>query len=171
MRGWPADLDGDGTYTFTGTLPPGSYKTKVAHTSWAENYGADGARDGADIGFDVPAEWVQVVFTYDVGTHRLQVSTRSAGTALDLTKARAHWLRRDSSPGTSRSRGRPRYRLHRSQAGDLGVDAEAVTGGSSAPSTHDPAGLPADVLADFLHLAGYEASGSTATPPAACRTS
>lgn len=158
MRGWLKDLDGDGTYTFTGTLPPGSYRTKVAHgLSWAENYGADGVRDGADIGFDVPAGGVQVVFTYDVSTHRLQVSTRSAGTAPDLSKSRAHWLRRDLVAWDVPEPQSGRYRLHWSQAGDLGVDAEAVTGGSSAPLTPDPAGLPADVLADFPHLAGYEA--------------
>ncbi|GAB3018999.1 hypothetical protein GCM10011376_39330 [Nocardioides flavus (ex Wang et al. 2016)] len=158
MRGWLKDLDGDGTYTFTGTLPAGSYETKVAHgLSWAENYGADGARDGANIGFDVPAGGVQVVFTYDVSTHRLEISTRSAGAAPDLTKARAHWLRRDLVAWDVSEPQSRRFRLHWSQAGDLAVDAEAVTGGSSAPLTHDPAGLPEDVLADFPHLEGYEA--------------
>lgn len=158
MRGWLKDLDGDGTYTFTGTLPAGSYETKVAHgLSWAENYGADGVPDGADIPFDVPAGGVEVVFTYDVSTHRLQVSTRSAGVAPDLTKARAHWLRRDLVAWDVPDPQSRRYRLHWSTAADLEVDAEAVTGGSSAALTHDPAGLPADVLADFPHLAGYEA--------------
>ncbi len=157
MRGWLQDPDGDGTFTATATLPSGSYATKVAHgLSWTENYGADGVRDGADIPFEVPSGGVEVVFTYDVSTHRLQVATRSAGAAPDLRQARAQWLRRDlvawDVADTS-----GRHRLHWSQAGDLAVDAEAVTGGSSVPLTHDPAGLPADVLADFPHLAGYEA--------------
>lgn len=157
MRGWLQDLDGDGTFTATATLPAGSYATKVTHgLSWTENYGADGVRDGADIPFEVPAGGVEVVFTYDVSTHRLQVSTRSAGAAPDLAQARAQWLRRDLVAwDVSDTSGR--HRLHWSQAGDLAVDAEAVTGGSSVPLTHDPAGLPADVLADFPHLAGYEA--------------
>jgi pullulanase-type alpha-1,6-glucosidase len=158
MRGWLKDLDGDGTYTFTGTLPPGSYETKVAHgLSWAENYGADGVRDGANIGFDVPTGGVQVVFTYDVSTHRLEISTRTGAAAPDLTRARAHWVRRDLVAWDVDDPQARRHRLHWSQAGDLAVDAEAVTGGSSAPLTHDPAGLPADVLADFPHLAGHEA--------------
>ena len=85
MRSWLKDLDGDGTYTFTATLPAGSYETKVAHgLSWDENYGQDGARDGANIPFDVPAGGVEVLFTYDVTTHRLQVSTRAAGASPDL---------------------------------------------------------------------------------------
>ncbi|KRE92784.1 alpha-1,6-glucosidase [Nocardioides sp. Soil774] len=158
MRGWLKDLDGDGTYTLAATLPAGSYETKVAHgLSWAENYGADGVRDGANIGFDVGSGGVQVVFSYDVATHRLQVSTRSAGSTPDLGKARAQWLRRDLLAWDVSDPASRRYRLHWSGAGDLAVDAEAVTGGSSVPLTYDPAGLPADVLADFPHLAGYEA--------------
>ena len=99
-------------------------------------------RDGADIGLDVPTGGVQVVFTYEVSTHRLEISTRSAGAAPDLGKARAHWLRRDLVAWDVTDPGARRHRLHWSQAGDLGVDAESVTGGSSAPLTHDPAGLP-----------------------------
>ena len=68
MRTWLEDPDGDGTYTFSTTaLPAGSYQVKVAHgLSWAENYGAGGTRDGADIDVDVPAAGVQVVFSYDL---------------------------------------------------------------------------------------------------------
>ena len=158
MRSWLKDLDGDGTYTFAATLPPGSYETKVTHgLSWTENYGADGARDGTNIPFDVPAGGVEVVFSYDMSTHRLQISTRTAGQAPDLGQARAQWLRRDLIAWDVPDAASRRYRLHWSTAGDLAVDAEAVTGGSSVPLSLDPAGLPADVLADFPHLAGYEA--------------
>ena len=97
MRGWLKDPDGDGTYTFATTaLPAGSYETKVAHgLSWAENYGADGTLDGGNIGFDVPAAGVEVVFSYDVSSHRLTISSRAAGAAPDLTLAKAHWVRDD----------------------------------------------------------------------------
>ena len=158
MRGWLKDPDGDGTHTFAATLPAGSYETKVAHgLSWDENYGADGVRDGANIAFDVPSGGVEVVFTYDVSTHRLQISTRSAGATPDLGQARAQWLRRDLVAWDVPDADTRRHRLHWSTAGDLAVDAEAVTGGSSVPLALDPAGLPDDVLADFPHLAGYEA--------------
>ncbi|MDT0185585.1 pullulanase-type alpha-1,6-glucosidase [Microbacterium sp. ARD31] len=158
MRSWLKDLDGDGTYTFAATLPPGSYETKVAHgLSWAENYGQDGAPDGANIPFSVPAGGVEVLFTYDVTTHRLQIATRAAGASPDLTKAKAQWLRRDLVAWDVPDPESRRYRLHWSTAGDLAVDAEAVTGGSSLPLAYDPEGLPDDVLADFPHLEGYEA--------------
>ena len=157
MRSWLKDLDGDGTYTYSATLPAGSYQTKVAHgLSWAENYGAGGVPDGPNIDFDVPAGGVQVVFTYELSTHRLQISTRSAGSAPDLEKARAQWLRRDLVAWDVTDPESRRFRLHWSDEGDLAIDAEAVTGGSSTALTLDPAGLPADVLADFPHLAGYE---------------
>lgn len=159
MRGWLKDPDGDGTFTFTTTaLPAGSYATKVAHgLSWDENYGDGGAAGGADIAFDVPATGVEMVFTYDVATHRLTVSSRAAGAAPELSKAKAKWLRDDLVAWDVPDAASRRYRLHWSQAGDLGVDAEAVTGGSSVPLAYDPAGLPDDVLADFPHLAGHEA--------------
>lgn len=159
MRGWLKDPDGDGTFTFTTTaLPAGSYETKVAHgLSWAENYGADGTLDGGNIGFDVPAAGVEVVFSYDVTGHRLTISSRTAGAAPDLTLAKAHWVREDLVAWDVPDAASGRHRLHWSTAGDLAVDAEAVTGGSSVPLRHDPAGLPADVLADFPRLEGYEA--------------
>lgn len=159
MRGWLQDPDGDGTYTFTTSgLPAGSYETKVAHgLSWAENYGADGARDGANIAFDVPAEGVDVVFSYDAASHRLTISSRATGATPDLTVAKAQWVRDDLVAWDVPDADTRRYRLHWSAAGDLAVDAEAVTGGSSVPLRLDPAGLPADVLADFPQLEGYEA--------------
>ncbi|WP_245916418.1 alpha-amylase family glycosyl hydrolase [Nocardioides gansuensis] len=159
MRGWLKDLDGDGTYTFaTSALPAGSYQTKVAHgLSWTENYGAGGARDGANIGFDVPAAGVEMVFSYDVASHLLTITSRAGGASPDLTKAKAHWLRKDLLAWDVPDAESRRHRLHWSRAGDLAVDAEAVTGGSSVPLAHDPAGLPAHVLADFPHLEGFEA--------------
>lgn len=159
MRGWLQDPDGDGTYTFATTaLPAGTYETKVAHgLSWTENYGADGVRDGGNIGFDVPAAGVEVVFSYDVSSHRLAISSRAAGAAPDLTLAKAHWVREDLVAWDVPDAEAGRHRLHWSRAGDLAVDAEAVTGGPSVPLRHDPAGLPADVLADFPQLEGYEA--------------
>ncbi|WP_439938407.1 pullulanase-type alpha-1,6-glucosidase [Nocardia sp. N13] len=158
MRSWLKDPDGDGTYTFSATLPAGSYATKVAHgLSWSENYGKDGVAGGADIPFDVPAGGVEVLFTYDVSTHQLEVATRTPGASPDLARAKAQWLRRDLVAWDVPDADARRYRLHWSEAGDLAVDAEAVTGGQSVPLAHDPAGIPADVLADFPQLAGYEA--------------
>lgn len=48
---------GDGLYEWSGRLPAGTYEYKFAiNGSWAENYGQDGARDGANITVTVPEE-------------------------------------------------------------------------------------------------------------------
>jgi hypothetical protein len=63
------DEDGDGVYTATFTLPAGDYEYKVAiNLSWAENYGADGAKDGANIALSLSEE-TEVTFTYDDNTN------------------------------------------------------------------------------------------------------
>lgn len=50
------------------TLPPGPYSYKAAlNGSWTENYGAGGARDGANI--DVETADGKVTFYYDPATH------------------------------------------------------------------------------------------------------
>ncbi len=161
MRSWLQDLDGDGTYTFSTTgIPAGSYETKVTHgLSWEENYGLGGAPGGSNIAFTVPADGVRTTFTYVIDTHVLTVTTAKAGATPDLTKAKAHWLERDllawDLPEADR-RGWT-YRLHWAPEGGLGVDEEAVTGGSSVPLTYDAGGLPAEVKARFPHLATYDA--------------
>ena len=61
----------DGTFTLKLTsLPKGDYEFKIAiGGSWAENYGADGAKDGANIPFSVPGDTAPVTLTYDSATH------------------------------------------------------------------------------------------------------
>ncbi len=159
MASWLKDIDGDGTYTFSTTaLPAGSYQVKAAHgLSWSENYGAGGARDGGNIDFDVPADGVQVLFSYDIASHVLTVSSRTAGASPDLAKQKAQWVREGLVAWDVKDAASRRYRLHWSADADLAVDDEAVTGGDSVPLTYDPKGLPADVLADFPQLEGYEA--------------
>ncbi len=100
---------------------------------------------------------MQTLFSYDLANHVLTVTTRTPGATPDVDQARAQWVRaglvawKVATPATGR------YRLHWSPDGGLAVDDEAVTGGRSVPLTYDPAGLPADVLADFPQLAGYQA--------------
>ncbi len=70
------DDDGDGIYTFiTAAIPQGSYEAKVAiDYTWGENYGADGARDGANIAFEVPVDYAQVTFTFDSASKLLTIT-------------------------------------------------------------------------------------------------
>ena len=159
MRPWLKDVDGDGTYTFSTTeIPAGSYEVKAAHgLSWDENYGAGGAPGGSNIGFTVPEDGVQVVFSYDVGSHTLTVTSRTARVTPDLSVAKAHWVREGLVAWDVDEPAAKTYRLHWSADGGLVADEEAVTGGSSVPLSYDAQGLPAEVLADFPHLEGYEA--------------
>ncbi|WP_122263160.1 pullulanase-type alpha-1,6-glucosidase [Ornithinimicrobium cerasi] len=160
MLPWLIDPDGDGIHTFSTTqIPAGNYQVKVAHgLSWAENYGAGGAPGGTDIGFAVPRDGVVTTFSYDIDTHLLTVTTSEAGVAVDLGAAKAHWLAPDLLAWPADGVEAPEltdWRLHWAADGGLAVDAEDVTGGSSAPLVYDPAGLPAAVVDDFPHLEGY----------------
>jgi hypothetical protein len=76
LRSWLQDADGDGVYVFTtSAIPAGDYEAKVAvNLSWDLNYGADGARDGANIAFNVPADGTEVTFSFDSTTNTLTIS-------------------------------------------------------------------------------------------------
>jgi arabinogalactan oligomer/maltooligosaccharide transport system substrate-binding protein len=75
LRSLLQDPDADGVYTFTTTaLPAGDYQGKVAlNLDWAENYGANGERDGANIAFTVPADNAEITFTFDSTTKVLTI--------------------------------------------------------------------------------------------------
>ena len=64
-----------------------------------------------NIAFDVPGG-VEVVFSYDLATHVLTVSTRAAGATPDLTQAKAQWLRRGLVAWDVPDADTRRYRLH-----------------------------------------------------------
>ncbi|GAB4574309.1 MAG: maltose/maltodextrin ABC transporter substrate-binding protein MalE [Anaerolineae bacterium] len=66
--------NGDGTYSLTIDVPAGEYEFKVAlEGAWAENYGVDGERDGANIPL-VVEEDSTVTFVYDSETHVVTVT-------------------------------------------------------------------------------------------------
>ncbi|MFC5043150.1 pullulanase-type alpha-1,6-glucosidase [Ornithinimicrobium kibberense] len=160
MLPWLVDPDGDGVYTYSTTaIPAGNYEVKVAHgLSWDEDYGEGGAPGGGNIGFSVPSAGVVTTFSYVLETHVLTVTTSESGVAPDLTSAKAHWLAPDLIAWSADGVENPElmdWRLHWASDGGLAIDAEDVTGGSSAPLTYDPAGLPAAVTEEFPHLEGY----------------
>src|SRR3954454_1011552 len=165
MRSWLQDPDGDGTYVFTtDQIPAGSHEFKVAHgLGWDENYGAGGAAGGANVAFSVPSDGVLTTITYVLSTHAITVKTSKAGSAPDLGKSKAYVVGPDlvAWPSSALPAGTDPatldWRLHWSATGDLAVDAEAVTGGSVATLTRDPAGLPATLLAAHPELTGYVA--------------
>ena len=71
--------NGDGTFSLTTTaIAAGDYEVKVAlNDSWTINYGAEGARNGDNITFSVPANDTSVTFSFDGSTNLLTVSVGS----------------------------------------------------------------------------------------------
>ncbi|GAB1422153.1 hypothetical protein MASR2M15_23660 [Anaerolineales bacterium] len=68
---------GDGNYELSLDLPAGSYEYKVAiNGSWAENYGVDGAADGANLALELEADST-VLFTYNHETHEITATVQS----------------------------------------------------------------------------------------------
>ena len=158
LRSWLQDPDGDGLYTFTGRLPAGNYEVKVAiDESWSENYGAGGARDGANIAFSVPTSCVETFFAYDPATHILTVNATGAPKG-NIGRAQAHWVTEDTiawNPGAVQ----PDWTiaLHADPDGGLTLDSSGVQGGTTIPLVYDPAGLSAAVVEKFPHLAAFKA--------------
>ncbi len=140
-----------GLFRGTFDVPAGGYEYKVAlNGSWDENYGAGGSSGGANIPITAPGG--PVTFTYDHATHIVSDDTPRPLAAT----AGAHWLR-TGVIGWRAPAGAQSYRLHYAAEGGLAVEDGAIVGGSSVPLTVDPAGLPADVRAQFPHLAAYTA--------------
>jgi pullulanase-type alpha-1,6-glucosidase len=81
-----------------------------------------------------------------------------AGGGGDLRRAQAHWLRPDliawrvgtPTPGTA-------FALHADLDAGLVLADDGVAGGETVALTLDEAGLPAEVAAQFPHLADYQA--------------
>ena len=159
LRSWLQDADGDGVYTFsTRSIPPGSYEVKVAiDESWSENYGAGGARDGANISFSVPDACTETLFAYDAATHVLTVNASGAPRG-NLNRAQGYWVTQDTiawEPGAVQ----PDWAvtLHYDAAGGLVLGTSGVAGGTEVPLTRDPAGLPDAVREKLPHIANHEA--------------
>ncbi|HKV12508.1 MAG TPA: pullulanase-type alpha-1,6-glucosidase, partial [Thermoanaerobaculia bacterium] len=159
LRSWLQDPDGDGIYTFsTRSIPPGNYEVKVAiNESWSENYGANGARDGANIFFSVPSACTEIFFSYDAASHVLTVSATGAPRG-NITRAQAYWVTEDTiawNPGAVDASWT--VALHADPEGDLELTPEGVEGGVTIPLVYDPAGLSAEVKEKFPHLSAFKA--------------
>ncbi|ATB43774.1 Neopullulanase / Maltodextrin glucosidase [Cystobacter fuscus] len=159
LRSWLKDVDGDGTYTFTTTaISAGSYACKVAiNESWNENYGANGAPGGADIGFSVPSSGMPVVFTYNPTSHVLSIDVVGAPKG-DIERARAYWVSGEllawNATGTDPLPQGATFRLHHDPTGAMTLGATGISGGSVLPLSIEPAGLPPHIAEKYPHLKG-----------------
>src|SRR3954454_12858003 len=157
LRSWLEDPDGDGIYTFsTHAIPAGNYEVKAAiNESWDENYGANGAPNGANITFSVPQDCTEIFFSYNSTTHVLTVSASGAPKG-NIGRAQAYWVTADTiawNPGAVS----PAWHvsLHYAPDGGLGLEAGAFNGGTAIPLTYDPAGLSDAVKTKFPQIAGF----------------
>ena len=157
------DADGDGIFTYTtDTIPTGAHEVKVAHgRSWAENYGVDGALDGANYSFTA-TEGKAFTFMYHPATHELTIEVTDP--ALPGTgQAQGFWL----TPGLlawpaalpAGAQGGS-FELVLAPRGGATLTDGTITGDGAhtVPLTLDPAGLPPvsreldPYLADHLAL-------------------
>lgn len=150
-----ADGDRDGVYEFsTSALPTGAYELKVAHgLSWAENYGADGVRDGANISFSA-TEGKVTSFRYTLETHVLEIVSDDPplpGTG----EQRAHWIDETTIawPANFGAADKAAYVLHSASDASLALTDGQVTGGDAIALTVDGT-LTEEQAARFPALAG-----------------
>ena len=92
-----------------------------------------------------------------VGAQGTGAETSGAQQHSDLTKARAHWLTRDTIAWPPSSDAGNSYRLFFAPTGGLTVTPNGITGGDSIALTRDAAGLAPSLRAKFPHLAGFTA--------------
>ncbi|MBZ5547950.1 MAG: alpha-glucosidase C-terminal domain-containing protein [Acidobacteriia bacterium] len=103
LRSWLQDPSGSGTYSFTATIPQGSYEAKVAiNESWDVNYGANGVQNGPNIPFKVQGASAQITFTYDPSSHILTIT---GGTPAHDNHVEWDGLRHDSRDTLYRASG------------------------------------------------------------------
>jgi pullulanase len=154
FRSWLQDIHGTSIYSFsTSAIPAGSYEAKVAlNGSWDVNYGQGGVQNGANIGFTVPANDMEVAFQWNSVTKDLRVVV--GGIRGDLTKAQAYWLAADTIAWNVPTD--TVITLCADPDGALTLDGPGIIAGPNSRSwtlVHDPAGLSPGLRAKFPHLA------------------
>ncbi|MEM6453664.1 MAG: pullulanase-type alpha-1,6-glucosidase [Acidobacteriota bacterium] len=161
LRSWLQDPDGDGIYTFTTTgIPAGSYETKVAiNEDWAENYGLDGALNGANIPFTVPTPCTEMFFAYDATSNILTISSDGpAGPQGNLNNAEAYWVDAETLAWNSAAaQAAAEIRLYYSDMADITLGVDGINGGQWIALSADADGLSQASRDKFPHLAGQNA--------------
>jgi len=159
LRSLLQDPDADGVYEFrTSALPAGVYEGKVAiNENWGENYGANGARDGADILFSVGEDNSEVLVTYNSADNQINITVGgAAGPAVgNLLFAAAHWVSADTVAWNIARIPGAEYRLYYSANGTLELTDEGITGGDYITLRANRAGLSDEQIAQFPHLADF----------------
>ena len=159
LRTWLQDPDSDGIYVYsTSALPAGNYESKVAvNESWGENYGAGGARDGADISFTVPEDNVLVSFVWDSASGEMTIDISSDIVIVgNIGFASAHWITADTIAWNVDIEDGATYLLNYSPEANLSLAGNGIDGGDALILTYNPDGLSADLAEKFPYLANYD---------------
>ena len=160
LQTWLQDPDGDGVYVFISTdIPAGSYEAKVAvNESWGENYGANGAPDGANIPFDVPADAV-VTFVWDTSTQEMTIYVEGEGPTIsgNIGIQSAYWVSANTIAWDIDPIDDGQYALHFSLDGGISLGVDGVVGGDMIPLMYNADGLNDAVVAKFPHLSEFSA--------------
>lgn len=156
MQAWLQDPEGSGVYSFkTTAIPAGVYMAKVAiNESMDETYGVEGARNGPNLNFSVPANGTEVYFGFDAGTHRLTIGTAGAPKG-NLSRSMAHWVTRDTILWRLPDAAKASVTLHYDPQANLKLEFGGITGGESLKLTHQEGDPDPAILAKFPYLALY----------------
>ena len=156
LQGWLQDPEGTGTYSFTTTaIPAGAYMAKVAiNESTDETYGANGAKNGAEIPFSVPANGTEMYFGYDANSHSLSVGAGGAPRG-NLSRAMAHWVSRDTVLWQLRGAAEAMVTLHHDPQANLKLEFGGVSGGQSIRLKYQDGSPAPAILARFPQLSSY----------------
>jgi pullulanase len=164
LLSWLQDPDGDGVYTLsTFDIPAGDYEVKAAiNQTWDENYGAEGAADGANIPFSVPADGTQVNFAFNSGTNMLAVGVGEPANVgrtitVDINRRQAHWVLADTIAWNIATDEGITYALHYALDASLEGTPTSLQSALTFPLTLSEDGLPAEALQKFPHLADFAA--------------
>lgn len=153
------DPDGDGIYTYTTTtIPEGFYEAKVAfNETWSLNYGDNGAQNGPNIGFSVPENDSETVFSFDTATNIMTITVggESGPATGSLFTSRGLWLTRDTLAWNIGRVPGAVYRLHYSPTAELDLTAEGIEGGESIILEYDRSGFSEELLTQHPYLSDY----------------
>lgn len=156
---WLQDPDGDGVYTFvTRDIPAGNYEAKVAVAeTWGVNYGEDGAPDGANIPFTVPADDSVVVFSWETESFVMTIDVQSDVPVArgNIGRQAAHWVAQDTLVWQFDGGEGASYSLHYSADASLALTPEGIEGGESITLTPNPDGLSDELAERFPLLASW----------------
>lgn len=157
LRSWMQDPDGDGIYTLVTTVSKaGDYEVKAAISeTWSLNYGAKGARDGANIPFNVPTDNKEISMAWDSATKILTVSVEGAPRQRTIG---AYWVSRDTILWDAKGAQEDTvYELYFSPDAAMVLEPDGVSGGMSLPLFLSNEPISEAIAEKFPHLAATKA--------------